>query len=152
MSLPDLERFAYGFHRAELNANRKIWTLISNVSFSQPVTESGVHGTRPWPLLRTEGKQDLGDGSLTWTSEIERLAFVDSLGDGYLSKTWTLSWILRAKGRPNQKLVCYGCRVLDVPVAHEEGEEALGGEMPFSFMYYTLNGKRPFEDMNVPLV
>ncbi len=149
---PDLERFAYQFNRAELNANRRIWTAVKKVSFDQPVTEGAVHGTRPWPLQRTEGKMDLGEGSLTWSTEAARIGFIDSLGDGFLSKTWNLTWILRSKGCPDVKMACFGCKILSTPVDHEEGEAALEGEMPFSFMYYTINGKRPFADMNVPQV
>ena len=90
---------------------------------------------------------ELGEGTVTFSDEAERMKFIDKLGNGWRNKIWTLSWILTAKGRPNVKLACFGCRVLSNPVEHEDGEEALGGDITFSFMYHTINGRTPHEGM-----
>lgn len=147
---PDTEGFAYSFERAELKAGTKIITAISNVSLDQPTEESAVHGTKPYPIRRTLGRKDLGEGTVTFTDEGERQAFIDSLGDAYEEKTWTLTWILTSPGRPNIKRVAYGCRVLSLPVEDEGGADALGGDMTFSFMYMTHNGKVAFRGLPNP--
>lgn len=147
---PDLEGFAYQFSRGEISLGRKIYTAITNVSFAQPTTNAGVFGTRPWPIAQTEGDMELGEGTITFSDEAERQRFLDDLGNGYRSKTWKLSWILTAKGRPPIKFTCYGCKVNDDPVEHERGEEALGGDVTFSFMSFTRNGKAPHEGMPNP--
>jgi hypothetical protein len=144
---PDLERFAYGFGRAELNIGAKIVTAISNVQFDQPTTEAGVMGTRPFPILRTEGNMGMGDGTITFSDEAERIAFIEALGNGYRNKIWTLNWTLVSRNSPAVNLACYGCRVLGNPVAHQQGDEALGGDISFSFMYYTVNGLTPHDGM-----
>lgn len=140
---PDLEGYGYQFSRAELALDRAIITAISNVSFDQPTTSAGISGTRPYPIGQTEGNMELGEGTITFSDEKERTKFIEKLGNGYREKLWNLSWILSAKGRPNIRFACFGCRVLANPVEHEFGEEALGGEITFSFMYHTVNGKVP---------
>lgn len=139
---PDTEGFAYSFSKAELTMNGKIYTGIGNVEADQPTEEEAVKGTRPYPLARTVGTMDLGEGTVTFTDEAERQRFIDDLGDEYREKTWTLTWILTAKNRPPIKKVAYGCRCLSEPDADEEGPTPLGGDITFSFMYMTRNGKR----------
>jgi len=144
MGYPDLEKFAYSFSRAELTIARTIVTAISNVSFSQPTTEGVVMGTRPWPLLRTEGNMGIGTGTVTFTDEDERMNFLTiKLGEGFRTKIWGLTWFLSSPGRPNHKMTCYGCRSLEEPIAHAQGDEALGGDVNFSFMGFRFNGKNP---------
>lgn len=143
MGYPDFENFAYSFGRGELVLARKIVTAITNVAFSQPTTEGAVMGTRPWPIMRTEGNMGLGSGTVTFSDEGERIAFLDLLGEGYRSKIWQLTWSLVSPGRPTYKLACIACRVLDNPVAHGQGDDALGGDLAFSFMSHTINGKAP---------
>lgn len=143
MGYPELESFAYGFSRGELTLNRAIYTAVSNVEFDQPTTEGVVMGTRPWPLARTEGEMSVGEGTVTFSDEAERIRFLDALGVGYRTVIWNLSWILSAQGRPNVKFACQGCRVLGNPISHATGEEALGGDISFSFMTHTINGKPP---------
>lgn len=141
---PELEGFAYSFQRAELTCNGKIFTAISGVSFEQATEEGAVMGTKPWPLSRTEGAMQLGEGTITFSDERERIAFVDSLGDGYRQQLWELSWQLADENGGSQvKFACQGCRVLSVAVSHEQGADALGGEVQFSFLAHTINGKKP---------
>lgn len=147
---PDLEGFGYSFSRGELSLARRIFTAVTNVEFDQPTTESAIMGTRPWPLKRTEGNMELGEGTVTFSDEAERMAFMAELGNGFRSKVWQLTWILTAPGSPAVKLVCYGCRLLSNPVAHEQGEAALGGDITFSFMYHSINGMVPHTGLPAP--
>ena len=147
---PDLEGFAYSFSRGELSLGRRIFTAITSVQVDQPTTEAAVMGTRPFPLKRTEGNMELGEGTVTFSDEAERMAFIDALGNNYRNQIWTLSWILTARGAPPVKIACQGCRVLSNPVAHEQGENALGGDITFSFMYMSVNGKVPHEGLPAP--
>lgn len=150
MGYPDLEGFGYSFSRAELSLDRRIFTAITSVQFDQPTTEAAIMGTRPWPLKRTEGNMELGEGTVTFSDEAERTLFIDQLGNGWRNRIWTLSWILTSRGSPAVKLACHGCRVLSNPIAHEQGEAALGGDITFSFMYHTVNGKVPHEGLPAP--
>jgi hypothetical protein len=148
---PDFERFAYGFGRAELNlGGAGIVTAITNVSFDQPTTEGAVMGTRPYPLMRTEGNMGLGEGTITFSDESERLRFLKALGNNYRQKAWPLNWTLTAHGQPTVHMECVGCRVLGNPVAHQQGDDALGGDVTFSFMYYTIDGLVPHQGLPSP--
>lgn len=141
---PDYEGFAYSFQRAELTAKGNIYTTIGSVQFDQPTEEGVVKGTKPYPLARTVGSMGLGEGTVTFNDDSERFSFIDGLGDGFREQTWTLSWVLRdAKSGREVSLECQGCRVLSNPVSHEEGAEALGGDITFSFMSHTVNGNKP---------
>lgn len=144
---PDFETYAYSFGRAELSINRSIYTAISNVTFSQPTTDGAVMGTRPWPIKRTEGTMALGSGTITFSDEAERIRFLTDLGNGWRTKIWTLTWQLASPGNDTVKLSALGCRVLDNPVGHAQGTDALGGDITFSFMSHTVNGNAPHEGM-----
>lgn len=150
MGYPDLEGFGFSFSRAELSLGRRIFTAISSVEFDQPTTEAGIMGTRPWPLKRTEGNMELGEGTVTFSDEAERMAFISALGNGFRSVVWDLNWILTSPGSTPVKLACFGCRVLSNPVSHEQGESALGGDVAFSFMYHTVNGLVPHTGLPAP--
>ena len=149
-SYPDHEGFAYSFQRAELSCGVSIYVAISNVSFDQPTTEGVVHGTRPYPLMSTEGEMGIGEGSITFSGVGEWARFLEDLGDGWRSKRWSLKWVLTSPGKTAIRKACQGCRVLSNPVDHSGGEEALGGEINFSALSHTVNGKSPHRGMVSP--
>lgn len=140
---PDLEGFAYSFARCEISLNGNIYTAVTGVSFEQGTEEGTVKGTRPYPIARTEGTMGLGTGTITFSDERERLDFIDELGDGYRNVIWGLTWVLKGRDEKEIKLACQSCRVTNNPIDHSEGAEALGGEIEFSFMSHTINGKSP---------
>ena len=147
---PDVEGFAYSFARGELAMAGRIFTAISNVSADQPTEEGAVMGTRPFPLKRTIGEMGLGEGTVTFTDAGELHDFISLLGDNYREKTFTVTWIKTAPGAPNIKRVCYGCRLLSEPLNDEGGADPLGGDVTFSFMYMTINGKVPHSGLTSP--
>ncbi len=140
---PDTQGFAYSFARAELTMNGRVWTAISSVSIDQPTEEGEVKGTKPYPLARTEGTMGLGEGTVTFSDERERLDFLSALGDGYRQKLWSLSWVLSGTAGSERKIECFGCRVLSNPIEHEEGADALGGDIGFSFLSHKIEGNSP---------
>lgn len=144
---PDTQGFAYSFARAEITMNGRVWTAISSISIDQPTEEGEVKGTKPYPLARTEGTMGLGEGSVTFSDERERMDFIDALGDAYRTKVWDVSYVLRGVSTGTEKKVeCFGCRVLSNPIEHEEGADALGGDIGFSFLSHKINGKSPHGD------
>ena len=140
---PETEGFAYGFQRAELTLQGVIYTGISSVEIDQPTEEGAVMGTRPYPLKRTMGQMEMGEGTITFSDEGERQRFIDGLGNAYREKVFSLTWLLTAPNTPAIKKECIGCRVLSDPTSHESGTDALGGDITFSFMYCKTNGKAP---------
>jgi hypothetical protein len=140
---PETEGFAYTFARAELTLKGKIYTAITSVEIDQPTEASAVKGTSPAPLSHTEGTMDLGEGTITFSDERERMDFIDDLGDAYRTTLFTLSWVLKGNAGDETKIACQGCRVLSNPISHEEGADALGGDVTFSFLAHTINGKKP---------
>ena len=141
---PETEGFAFDFARAELKLDTRVFTAISNVSIDQPTESEAVKGMSPTPLSETEGTMGLGEGTITFSDDRERLDFIDSLGDGYRMKKWPLSYILRNNEAGTEKQIkCAGCRVKGNPFDHGEGAAALGGDISFSFISHTIDGKSP---------
>lgn len=141
---PDKDGFALSFVSGELTMNGRIFTGISNVSIDQPTSEGSINGTKVKPIKRTKGKMEMGDGSVTFSDEEERLEFIESLGDGFRDKIWGLVWTLKNERTGKvYRNECDACRVLSNAVDHGEGEDALGGDIGFSFMDHKINGKRP---------
>ena len=141
---PETEGFALSFSRAELTLKGRVYTAITAVNASQPTEEEAIMGTSPGPLGRTEGSMNLGEGTITFSDERERMDFIDELGDGYRKQLWGLSWVLSdSEGGNQKKIECAGCRVLDAEIAHEQGAAPLGGDITFSFMSHKINGKSP---------
>ncbi len=147
---PDANRMGYSFGRAELSLAAKIYTAVTAVNIDQPTTEAAIMGTRPYPLGRTEGNMGMGEGSITFSDDDERMAFLADIGDNYREQVWELNWTLVSKGKNPVNVACFGCRILANPFAHTQGDEALGGDISFSFLYYTVNGKVPHEGLPAP--
>ena len=148
MDYPDIQSYAYSFQHAELSIGARIFTAIAGVEIDQPTEEGVVMGTRPYPLKRTAGQMEMGEGTITFSDEGERQQFIDELGNGYREKIWSLTWVLSGPNAGSSagasiKKECIGCRVLSDPTSHESGTDALGGDITFSFMYCKTNGKAP---------
>lgn len=150
MGYPDTEGYAYSFASGELTLGASIYTAIGGVDIDQPTEEGAVMGTRSFPLKRTVGEMGLGAGTVNFTDEAERSRFIDNLGNAWREKTWTLKWKRRAVGAPDRIIVAYGCRCLSEPVQDKQGSDALGGDITFSFMYHTVNGKVPHSGLPAP--
>lgn len=150
MGYPDTEGLAYSFARAELSLGRKIFTAIGNVEIDQPTVEGAVMGTRAFPLRRTLGQMELGVGTVNFTDESERMDFLTTLGPAFREVKWELAWLLNSPGMPMVKIIAVSCRVLSNPIAHAQGEDALGGDIGFSFMYHTVNGQAPHSGLPSP--
>lgn len=140
-SYPDTTGFAYSFARGELTMNGRIWTAISGISADQPTEEGVVKGTKPYPIARTEGTMGLGEGTVTFSDDRERFDFIDALGDAWRTKIFGATWILKGTSGQEKKVELIGCRCLSEPIDHQEGADALGGEITFSFMTMKINGK-----------
>jgi hypothetical protein len=150
LNYPDTEGFAYSWSRSELAVGNNIYIGIGNISGDQPTEEGVVKGTRPFPLARTPGTMGLGEGSISFTDEAERQRFIDDRGDAYREQTFTMTWTRSAPGRPTLVTTYYGCRLLSEPDDDEEGPDPLGGEVTFSFMSKSKNGKMPHSGMPNP--
>jgi hypothetical protein len=101
-------------------------------------------------LMPTEGNMARGEGTITFSDYGEVVRFIKRLGNGYRQKFWPLDWTLTAKGAPTIALACIGCRVLGNPIAHQQGDEALSGDVSFSFAYFTIDGLTAHEGLPAP--
>lgn len=143
---PETEGFALSFARGEITLNAKVYTAISNISIDQPTESEAVKGMSPTPLSETEGTMDLGDGTITFSDERERMDFLDDLGDAYRTKKWACSYVLRnTTTNSEKKIEAFGCRVVGNPIDHGEGATALGGDIAFKFIEHAINGKKPHD-------
>ena len=150
----DSEGFAHSFQRSELAVGKSIYIAIVNVEGDQPTEEGVVKGTTPYPIARTPGTMGLGEGTITFSSEAERQRFLDDRAaeaDGaWREAIFPMTWTRNAPGKPAIKTVYYECRVLSEPLADEEGPDPLGGDITFSFMNFSRNGKMPHRGKTAP--
>ena len=140
---PNSTGFAYSFERGELTLNARIWRGIKGVDIDQPTEEGTVEGTSSTTLGRTTGAMKLGEGTIEFSTEGERIDFLTALGAAYREKLWGLTWVLRGAGVPYIRIECTGCRVLGNPFSHKSGTDALAGEVKFSFISHKVNGLSP---------
>ncbi len=140
---PDTGALGWSMSRAEIALNGKIYTAIINISIDQPTEEGVIEGTSPFPLGRSAGTMGLGEGTVTFSDEGERMEFLDDLGDGWRDQIWGATYILRKTDGQTKKIECISCRVLSNPIDHAKGSDALGGDIVFSFLNHKINGKSP---------
>ena len=143
MDYPLYNGKALDFASIELAANDRIWTAFSNISYSQPLEEGTLYGTRSEPLARTRGRLKMGEGEVKWSSISEAQEFIDSLGNGYLEIEFQIIHMMSYVGSPVLTRVLESCRLLDAKGDFAGGVDPLGLDMPFSFLNMTLNGKTP---------
>ena len=139
---PDTQGFAYSFSRGEITLKSRIYSAINSVSFTQTTEEGVVKGTSPFPLARTVGTMGLGEGTITFSDDRERIDFLNDLGEAYREQIFGVSYVMRGSAGDEKKVALIGVRVLDNPIEHEEGADALGGDVAISFMDHTIDGKR----------
>jgi hypothetical protein len=139
------QTFASSWQKSELHAGGKIYTEITGVQGDQPTTRSAVKGTSPYPLDQTVGSMDLGEGTITFSTETERARFISDQGQNYREKKIPMLWIARGVGKPEVKHEFFDCTILSEPLDHSDGEDALGGEVTFTFQRKTINGLNPHE-------
>lgn len=154
---PSHEGFGYAFGYAELSCGaikgRRIYSLIDSIDFDQPTTDAAVYGTRPYPIKRSTGQMELGQFTIHFSDEGERSALIQEAADlareagaaGFRDALWDLTWFITTPDgtSPPIKYELFGCRILSTPVAHQSGEEALGGDVSGSFNNHAINGESP---------
>lgn len=138
--------FAFSFGRGELDLDGKIYTRIENIACSQPIEEGVIFGSSLAPIDRTEGQQQIGDGTIEFSDIEEAASFLDRLGEapeGRLMKIFQASWVLRHPRDDSRiiKVECRGCRLLDWELDASQGPDGIPMVLPFSFMKRLLNGK-----------
>lgn len=144
LGYPQTDGYALDFGRLEFDLAGKVYDRISNLSTSQPIEEGVIFGSKPKPISRTRGQQQIGDG--TFEMEFEQaVQLVEDLGDGWQEKIFTVSGTYK-NGDKTLKVVCTGCRLLDCELDHEAGADGLPASFPFSFMERLINGKKALLD------
>lgn len=138
---PDLEGFAFSFSHAKIVMNGKLYTAISDVSISQALEESAVFGASQKPLRRSSGQLQMGEGTVTFSDFEEANEFIKDLGDKPMNKLWSLEYTLENESAVVRTIECQACRLTAVTIAHSSGADALGLELPFSFLSSKVNGK-----------
>jgi hypothetical protein len=140
---PNTQGYNYTFGRGEISLNGQIYAAISGVDIEQATEVEALKGMRVYPLGMSEGTMDIGEGTVTFSDEGERMDFIDALGDGYRNVMWTLTYTIRSVSGGEHTITCEGCRVTNNPISHEEGAGSLGGEVQFAFVRHLINGKSP---------
>ena len=138
----DHENYAWSFSHGILKANEKQYTGVSNVTFSQDIDRSAVYGTSRKPLKRSAGQVQLGEATITFSDLEDAMQFITDLGDdpslALFSVEFTLSNEQAGLVRSFELL---SCALSGFSANFEQGADALGLEVPVSFMILKIDGR-----------
>ena len=137
----DLENYAYSFSHAIIKLADQQFTAISNVSFSQNVERSAVFGTSRKPLKRSAGQAQLGEATITFSDLKEALNFYAALGDDPSSVNFVVDVTLSNPNGDTDSFELLGCSLSGFSASFEAGADALGLEVPCSFLALRVNGR-----------
>jgi hypothetical protein len=146
LAYPLTDGFALSFDKAEIDVAGRIFTAISSVSFNQPIEEGIIRGTSAYPLSRTRGQADIGEGALEFSDVEEYAEFrkhvagLSGANGAFCEGIWELSVTYRKNEDKVITAVCKSCRALDSEFDHEEGPDGLPVSVPFSFMRRLIDG------------
>lgn len=144
---PDTDGFALSFSRAEIDIGGRLFVAIESISASQALSEGVVFGAAAEPLARTEGQNEIGKGSIEWSSLQEAFEFLKHLKSlpgarGWKRKLFNITSIWTTPDGSESHVVEYrSCRVLDFDESHKQGADAAHATMPFSFMRRLIDGQ-----------
>ncbi len=130
----DYENYAFSFSHAIIKLNEKQYTAISAISFSQDVERSAVYGTDRKPLKRSAGQLSLGEGSITFSDLEEGMAFYSALGDDPSLALFSCDVTFSNENGDTRSFELLSCALSGISGDFEQGADALGIELPFSFM------------------
>jgi hypothetical protein len=137
----DHERYAFSFSHGIITCNGQQFSGISSVSFSQDVDRSAVYGTSRKPLKRSAGQVQMGEGAVTFSDLEDAMRFYSSLGDDPSLALFVVDFTVSNEAGDVRSFECLSCALSGFSAQFEAGADALGLEVPFSFMMLKVDGK-----------
>lgn len=138
---PELEGFAFSFSHGKLKLDGVIYMGVSDISINQALEEGFVFGASQKVLRRSAGRMSAGDGTITFSDYELATEFLNGLGDKPLNKIFSAEWVLENESGVVKAVEAQACRMTAFNLSHSSGADALGLELPFSFLECKVNGK-----------
>lgn len=136
----DYENYAFSFSHAIIKLNERQFTAISNISFNQDVERSAVYGTDRRPLKRSAGQLSLGEGSVTFSDLEEGMEFYSALGTNPSAALFSCDVTFSNQNGDTRSFEMLSCALSGISGDFEQGADAMGMELPFSFMALKVDG------------
>jgi hypothetical protein len=136
----DLENYAFSFSHCILKLNEKQYTAVSNISFNQDIERAAVYGTDRRPLKRSAGQLSLGEGSLTFSDLEEGMSFYSELGANPSAALFSCDVTFSNENGDTRSFELLSCALSGIAGDFEQGADAMGLELPFSFLAIKVDG------------
>ncbi len=147
MDYPLVNGNRHDYSSVEINVNSRIFTGVSEVSYSDALEPGKIRGTSAMKNGRTRGEYD-PDGSITlYKSEFQEL--IAALGAGYMEVSFPIVVHYQEPGSPIITDRLIGCRIKKAEDSHKEGSEALVVKCDLDIMGVVRNGVTPVRDFNL---
>jgi hypothetical protein len=136
----DYENYSFSFSHAIIKLNEKQYTAIGKITFNQDVERAAVYGTGRKPLKRSAGQLKLGEGTVSFSDLEEGMSFYSDLGDDPSLALFSCDVTFANEAGQTRSFELLSCALSGIQGDFEQGADALGLELPFSFLAIKVDG------------
>lgn len=137
----DYEKYAFSFSHAIITVDGTQYTGIDSVSASQSIERGVVRGTTRKPQKMAAGELAVGEGTVNFSDLKSFHEFYGGLGDDPSKKVFEISVVLENDDGDTVSYEYLGCALTGIDMSFESGADALGSEVPFSFLAVKVDGR-----------
>lgn len=140
--------YKYSFASVKLKANGQNITGLKSIDYSNAIERGKVRGTGIQESGRTRG-QASSEAKIGFADLESYLAFITSLGDGYMEAWFDIVVSYAETGSPLITDTIVGCQIKKPPRTAAQGTEALAVDCELDCSYVMENGLKPYKDMEL---
>lgn len=142
---PLVNNIAHDYSCIEIDANGKIYTGITEISYSQKLEPGAVMGTSAQKLARTRGSHS-AEGSMTMNlADAEE--FIADLGEGYMETSFSMTVTFSDGATAPHVHRLIGCRITSDDFSHAQGPDPTQNSFTLDVMRIERNGLSPLASM-----
>lgn len=123
----------YSFASIEFNIAGKIILGAKEIAYTEALEPGEVRGTGSQVLGRTAGDYSVEGSCTLYREEWDDL--LDTLGEGYLRKSFDVTTTYADEGAPTKTDKLVGCRIKSVEQSNSQGTDGLEVQLQFHVMY-----------------
>lgn len=120
--------------------------ILKSIAYSDELTPGVTEAGQPQPIGWTRGKYS-PSASIEFARRADYQLWIDSLGDGYMEKAFTLTHSYQEEGAKTLTDKLVGCRIKKADVS-ASGTDAVGVKVELAVLGGIVwNGKKPIRNM-----
>lgn len=123
----------YSFASIEFNIAGKIILGMKEIAYTETLEQGELRGTGSQVLGRTAGDYSVESSCTMYREEFDDL--LDTLGEGYLRKSFDVTVTYADEGAPTKTDKLVGCRIKSIEQSNSQGTDGLEVQLQFHVMY-----------------